>query len=84
MTPMHCATRYCAHTPRPAAYSAMFHRKIRHADHVLMRRARFIQRLHLFQGWPLQEIAFFSYYMREYEVKKVRVHPTARGRGWRG
>ena len=59
----------------------MFHRKIRHADHVLMRRARFIQRLHLFQGWPLQEIAFFSYYMREYTVKKVRTHACGCGCG---
>jgi len=53
-----------------AAYHTMLHKKIKHADHVLMRRARFIRRLHLFQGWPLQEVAFFSYYMREYEVPK--------------
>mgnify|MGYP000574658068 CR=1 FL=1 len=63
--------------PVYAAYLALLNRKIQHADHVLMRRARFIQRLHLFQGWPLQEIAFFAYYMREYEVKKGEIIYTA-------
>ena len=63
--------------PVCAAYLALLNRKIQHADHVLMRRARFIQRLHLFQGWPLQEIAFFAYYMREYEVKKGEIIYTA-------